>query len=104
MNRKVVGGQIAVVILAVVALLFWLGYRDDTQADRGNNGKARSAEIANPTARTPGADDPKPAPRGMAPRWMLDTDPQGPLRLEGQVQGPDGKGIGGAEVMLGSVP
>ncbi|MBA3818450.1 MAG: carboxypeptidase regulatory-like domain-containing protein, partial [Deltaproteobacteria bacterium] len=44
------------------------------------------------------------APRGMAPRWSLDVDREGPLRLEGQVVGPDGKGVPHAEVWLGSVP
>jgi protocatechuate 3,4-dioxygenase beta subunit len=40
----------------------------------------------------------------MAPRWALDVDPEGPLRLEGQVVDADGHGVGGAEVWLSSVP
>jgi protocatechuate 3,4-dioxygenase beta subunit len=48
--------------------------------------------------------DTQAAPRGMAPRWSLDLDPEGPLRMEGQVVDVDGHGVGGADVWLGSVP
>jgi predicted aconitase with swiveling domain len=62
----------------------------------------RSAEIKAQPAAAKESD--APAPRGVAPRWSLDPDPEGPLRLEGQVLGPDGKAVAGAEVWLGSVP
>ncbi|MEO8705200.1 MAG: carboxypeptidase regulatory-like domain-containing protein [Kofleriaceae bacterium] len=102
MNRKVLGGVVALLVVIVGIWFFaFRGRGDDTEvvADTGS-GRTGSAALPQP-AKT---EDGKPAPRGQAPRWSLDVDPEGPLRLEGQVQGPDGKGVGGADVWLASVP
>jgi uncharacterized GH25 family protein len=81
--------------------LFLRGHKDAAKPTTPE--APRTGEIK-PTTATP-AHEPEPAaPRGVAPKWALDTDPDGPLMLEGQVVGPDGKGVGGAKVWLGSVP
>ncbi|HLL24862.1 MAG TPA: carboxypeptidase regulatory-like domain-containing protein [Kofleriaceae bacterium] len=102
MNRKLVAGSVAVVVGLVLVWFFWLRDRGDTKPP-AKAGSARSSEI---TPAAPPADKPQdaPAPRGMAPKWALDLDREGPLTLEGQVIGPDGKGVPKAEVWLGSVP
>src|SRR4051794_27227185 len=103
MSRKVIGGiAVAVVVGLVVWLLFGRGGKDADKA-KPAEGSGRSAEIA-PKTTTPTKQPDAPAPRGIAPKWSLDTDPEGPLQLDGQVIGPDGKGVGGAKVWLGSVP
>jgi protocatechuate 3,4-dioxygenase beta subunit len=103
MNRKLLGGVAALVLVLVAVWFLWLRHRGDDAAKDIDKSKARTAAIT-PAATQPANSDDKPAPRGVAPKWTLDKDPEGPLRLEGQVLGPDGKGIGGAEVRLGSVP
>ncbi len=100
MNRKVLGGVIA---LGLVALGLWLAFRNRGDDDAKPAAPVRTGEIAKPTA-PPVKQDTGPAPRGAAPRWSLDLDPEGPLQLEGQVLGTDGRGVGGAEVWLASVP
>ncbi len=101
MNRKIFG---AVAVLAVACTCVWwflLRHRDGEAAKASE--PTRNAKVdAKPVA--PAKTDDTPAPRGLAPKWSLDVDPEGPLRLEGQVVGPDGAGIGGVEVTLGSVP
>ncbi|HEU4734927.1 MAG TPA: carboxypeptidase regulatory-like domain-containing protein [Kofleriaceae bacterium] len=101
MRRKLVAG---LVVLVSVATGVWLVVsRSDHPAASEARPPSRSAALAGaPSAPKPAA--PGPAPRGLAPRWSLDPDAQGPLRLEGQVQGPDGRGVAGAEVWLDSVP
>ncbi|HEU0034486.1 MAG TPA: carboxypeptidase regulatory-like domain-containing protein [Kofleriaceae bacterium] len=100
MNRKVLGGVIAFVVVLVGVWFFWLRGRGEDDKPASPAGKDRSAAVAIDKGRSATG----PAPRGMSPRWMLDVDVEGPLQLEGQVVGPDGKGIGGAEVWLSSVP
>lgn len=100
MNRKLVGALAVIVVAAVCGWWFLLRHRDGDAAK--STEATRSAKIdAKPIA--PAKDD-APAPRGFAPKWSIDVDPEGPLRLEGQVVGPDGGAIGGAEVVLGSEP
>ncbi|HEX5060756.1 MAG TPA: carboxypeptidase regulatory-like domain-containing protein [Kofleriaceae bacterium] len=100
MNRKV-GALVAAVLVAALAIWFF-AFRDRSsskpQPKAGRNGKIELPKS------TPAKTDDTPAPQGMAPRWSLDVDPEGPLRLEGQVVDEDGHGVGGAEVWLGSVP
>src|ERR1700733_2722493 len=98
MNRKLVA---TLVVLAVAAVIVSRIVRLHGDAARTAADHPRTAEIK-PTIAAK-RDEPA-APRGIAPRWSLDLDPEGPLRLEGQVVGPDGRGIAGATVSLGSVP
>jgi protocatechuate 3,4-dioxygenase beta subunit len=98
MNRKV--AAVAAIVVALFAVWFLvLRDRGDKKAEPTKEAKAK-VEIPKPE---PKKDD-SPPPQGMAPRWSLDVDPEGPLRLEGQVVDEDGHGVGGAEVWLGSVP
>lgn len=102
MNRKLVGGAVAAVIAAIaIWLLFGRGGKEPVKVATD---VPRSADVQVKPLETPKAQPEQAAPRGMAPRWSLDVDPAGPLPLEGQVVGADGKGVGGAKVWLGSVP
>jgi hypothetical protein len=100
MNRKVLVRVVAFGVAASAAVGLWLGRRDEP---RPAAEPARSAAVAPPPAAPAKAPEP-PAPAGRAPRWSLDVDAEGPLRLEGQVVDQDGHGVGGAEVRLSSVP
>lgn len=103
MDKKLLGGIAALIIVALGVWFFAFrdskpdGSKQDTKPDH------RSGEVVLPKD-TPKTQDAPKAPAGIAPKWSLDTDPEGPLVLEGQVQGPDGAGVGGAIVWLSSVP
>ncbi|MGE0402922.1 MAG: carboxypeptidase regulatory-like domain-containing protein [Kofleriaceae bacterium] len=99
-NKTLLGGLAALLVVAVGVWLFV--FRDKDAAKTETKPDPRSAEVVLPKESKP-VEQP-PAPTGVAPKWSLDTDPEGPLVLEGQVQGPDGAGVGGATVWLGSVP
>jgi uncharacterized GH25 family protein len=103
MRRKLVGGSLVVVLGLVAVWFLWLRDRGEAAKSKSTSGSARSAQIT-PTEKPAKPAEPQSAPRGAAPRWALDLDPAGPLTLEGQVLGPDGKGVAKAEVWLGSVP
>ncbi len=107
MNRKhlALGGIVA--ILAALAL-YLLVFRGGDDAARAGEGTATSPDRAGVDPRrggSAGTDD-------AAPRASLDDvrtrlvppDPDGPMRLEGQVLGADDQPIGGAEVWLTSEP
>lgn len=100
MNRKLIGGVAALLVVAVGIWLFWLRDRGEPKDKVATT--PRSAEVK-PTT-TPAKTETAEAPRGMATKWSLDVDVDGPLSLEGQVVGLDGKGVGGATVWLSSVP
>ena len=102
MTRKVLAGSLAVVIGLLAVWQLWLRDRGDDSARKPAAGSARSADIT-PTAVERDRKTPD-APRAGTPRWSIDIDPEGPLRLEGQVLGLDGSGVGGATVWLSSVP
>ncbi len=103
MNRKLIGGVLAAVVAAVA--IWFLFLRGDKGAKDTETGvPARSAEVTPKTTTPTKQPESAPAPRGVAPKWSLDLDPEGPLPLEGQVIGPDGKPVGGAKVWLSSVP
>jgi protocatechuate 3,4-dioxygenase beta subunit len=103
MNRKLFVGLLALGVAAVAVWLF--AFRGPAVEKPPAEDHARSAAIKPaPAAPAKPAGPPPAAPRGMAPRWSLDADAEGPLRLEGQVVDADGHGVGGAEVQLGSVP
>ncbi len=103
MNRKLIGGVVAAAVAAVAIWFLFLRGKHDDGAKTAE--PVRPAEIKPTATTTPTKDDhASPAPRGVAPKWALDVDREGPLQLEGQVVGPDGKPVGGASVRLASVP
>lgn len=102
MNRKLLGGSLAVVLGVVAVWLFWLRDSGDAGTPKSNAGSARAADVKAAPAKQ-GRKAEIPASSGTS-RWLLDVDPEGPLRLEGQVLSGDGDGVGGATVWLSSVP
>src|SRR4051794_6169481 len=101
MNRKVLGGILGLVLVAAAVYVFALRHRgEDPKPDK----PIRSAAIDDPWAKSAKHDEPAKPQRGLAPRWQLDVDAEGALRLEGQVVDDTGHGVAGAEVTLGSVP
>ncbi|MGE0547373.1 MAG: carboxypeptidase regulatory-like domain-containing protein [Kofleriaceae bacterium] len=100
MNRKLIVGIVvlAAVVFGVLVLVFGGGGKPATHAPTAT---ARSAEVP---ATVPAAPETSAPPRTAATDWTLDTDPDGPLQLEGQVVGPDGKGLAGAKVHVSSNP
>lgn len=102
MNRKLAGALAALVLVAIAIWFFALRNRGgDEKPAPEPQANAGSAVAPKPAAKST---DDTPPPSGMAPRWALDVDPEGPLRLEGQVVDEDGDGVGDAEVWLSSVP
>lgn len=103
MNRKLIGGAVAAAVAAVAIWFLFVRHKADDRPSAPE--PVRPAEIKPTPTTTPIRNDHEiPAPRGVAPKWALDVDREGPLQLEGQVVGPDGKPVGGAKVWLGSVP
>jgi uncharacterized GH25 family protein len=99
--RKAVAAAIGVIVVGVAVWFFAFRHKAEAPAPAAQ-GSAAKIDL---NVRAPAAtESDKPSPRGVAPKWTLDTDPEGPLRLEGQVVDGDGKGIGGVDVTLESVP
>jgi len=106
MNRKLIGGAAALLVAAVAVWFLWL--RDRGEAEPGlqtGSAATRSGDV--PTA--PGTRVKTNLPVGIGAdgkptKWVLDRDADGPLGLEGQVLGPDGKGAAKAIVKIESVP
>jgi uncharacterized GH25 family protein len=88
MKRKLVGG-IAVLIVAVTA---WFVV---TRSHRSHQGTPTPSRVLPHSVR--------PATPAEA-EWRRDVDPEGSLRLEGQVVDDSGDGVGGATVTLSSEP
>jgi len=101
MNRKIVMGVLAVAAVVAGVWLMVSRSRGDVALRQPHDRVVAAAAKPAPTA--PPATG-GPAPRSAAVHWSLDADPEGPLRLEGQVIDPDGHGVGGAEVWLSAVP
>lgn len=103
MNRKLVGGAVLLVVGLVAVWFFWLRGGGGDGPPGAQGGSARSAKVtgAAPARAERDAAIPRATSRGG---WLLDPDREGATRLEGQVVGPDGKGVGGADVWLSSVP
>jgi len=105
MNRKLYGGLLALMVAAVAVWFLWL-------RDKGGERAAGTADTTRGGQVTAGKALPPVAPRsghisveaGRSGKWTLDVDPDGPLQLEGQVLGPDGKGVAKAKVTLDSSP
>ena len=104
MRRKLVGGSLVVVLGLIAIWFFWLRDRGEAAKPEEAGGSARSAQITPTEKPADKTEQQASSPRSAALRWALDLDPEGPLTLEGQVLGPDGKGVAKAEVWLGSVP
>ena len=91
----------AVLVAAALAVFLWLRKGGDDDGD--GKKAATSKEAAGP--KRAGSDDSSGG--GQLPTSApveQDNDPAGDLRLEGQVLGPDDDPVGGALVILGSVP
>ncbi|HTR53306.1 MAG TPA: carboxypeptidase regulatory-like domain-containing protein [Kofleriaceae bacterium] len=101
MSRKTLGAALALAIAAAAVWFFFLRSHGDASAPAP--APIAKAPPAPPSAPAKTSSDQR-SPRGRAPAWTLDLDPEGPLRLEGQVVDRDGHGLGGAEVWLASVP
>ncbi len=99
--RKALVAALGLVVVAVAVWFFAFRHRGDESKPAAPKRGAKIDLNAPAPAKT---ESDKPSPRGIAPKWTLDTDPEGPLRLEGQVVDGDGKGVGGVEVTLESVP
>jgi uncharacterized GH25 family protein len=103
MNKRIVAGiAIALVMIGGAGWkLGWFASKPTTtvlSAEPQNNDNVKK----DPWATT--AKD-RESQKPQAAQWnRFDPDPVGPLRLEGQVLGPDGQGVAGAEVVLSSVP
>ena len=99
MNRKLVGGLAALVVVVVGVWLVFLRGGDDAKSARATR---HGRKLGIVQSAVPAAQRGAPAPN--TPQWTLDTDPEGPLRLEGQVVDEDDHPVGGAEVWISSVP
>ncbi|MGE5185657.1 MAG: carboxypeptidase-like regulatory domain-containing protein, partial [Acidobacteriota bacterium] len=101
--RKALAAGAGVVVVGLVVWFFALRGRDAAPPRTPQPAKpAKDPWLeAHPAKRDTGDHA---APRGLAPKWSLDVDPEGPLRLEGQVVDADGRGVGGANIALDSVP
>jgi uncharacterized GH25 family protein len=97
MSRKTLGAAIAIAACGF-AVWFWF-----LRGHGGTKSPPPAAVASKPAAPKP-ADKSERSPRGAAPEWTLDADPDGPLRLEGQVVDRDGHGVGGADVWIETVP
>ena len=98
MNRKVLGALVGV---AVVAVAIWFlaarGGGEPGPKVAAPGGKPGKLAIAAPESQSAAA-------RALAPTSSFDLDPEGPLRLEGQVQDVDGTPVAGAEVQISTTP
>jgi Carboxypeptidase regulatory-like domain len=88
---------IAVGVMAIAAVGWWLrGHRSAAPAPSQSPAAAASAAGR--------AERPQRGEPGELPRVMIDDDPPGTLRLEGQVVDADDHGVGGATVVITSNP
>lgn len=91
----------ALALLLLAAAGYFLFFRD-----KGGAKTAAQPDAAptNASQRLHPSRDDAPTPLPPQQQFRYDDDPQGSLRLEGQVLGPDGAGVGGAVVTLSSNP
>lgn len=102
MNRKIGVGIAALVVVLLGVWFFALRDKKSAPKQAAKPPPPKTDIWANAKPAAPSED--APAPKGVAPKWQLDVDPEGPLRLEGQVLDGEGHGVGGADVWLSSVP
>ena len=102
-NRKILAALVAVVVVVLGGgFLALRGHGSGKHEAKPKPAPTKPDIWASAATQSPGEDAPMPS--GMAPRWQHDVDPEGPLRLEGQVVDADGHGVGGASVWLSAVP
>jgi len=89
----------ALVAAAAAFLIYWFGVRD---RGGGHEQAATSAPVAPVRARAPEGGGGGAGPGDL--RVLQDDDPEGTLRLEGQVLGADDAPVGGAVVAIDSNP
>ncbi len=100
MNRKLLGVLGGVLVIAVAVWFFALKGRGASKPT-----PATPTAVVMPAAGSgSAAPASEAAPQGMAPTWIADADPDGPLRLEGQVMDEHGDGVAKAIVAISSVP
>lgn len=102
MSRKLTVGLVVVLTLVAAVAFYWTR-RDKSATPTSGTGSAGSAQVVAPR----GSDAPRRGnPDERAPQIpvMVDDDPKGALRLEGQVLGEGDKPAGGVTVVLGSNP
>jgi protocatechuate 3,4-dioxygenase beta subunit len=101
MSRKTLAAGLGIAAIAAAIWFAWFRHRDRSDAPA----HAEPTAVATAPASTPApAHADERSPQGRAPTWIVDADPDGTLRLEGQVVDADGHAVAGAEVWLGSVP
>ncbi len=101
MTRKWIVGIVALGVLGAVIAL-WMRGREAPKSARP--AEVRSAAVPKPTVAAPKPTPEAAPPQGRSPRWSIDRDPEGPLRLEGQVVDPDGAPAAGVTVWLSAAP
>src|SRR5687768_14042529 len=94
---------LAVIALAVTgAAVWWFAVRSPSRSAKGTQATAASKSVAGDPRKSGGGRD---GDRGDMPMAVLvDDDPRGTLRLEGQVIDADDKPVHGATVALSSNP
>jgi uncharacterized GH25 family protein len=95
--RKTVLASIAVVLVGVVAFLWWRR----SEPVSSSHSSQSSTKVIEPT-RSPG--EPRGEREGPSAPVLVDDDPRGALRLEGQVLDGDERPVAGATVVLASNP
>ena len=103
MNKRFV---VAVALLALIGAGvggYFIFYKNSPDAGKGVAESAQAPKDSELPAPNQSANS-KPATPSQPAIVNMDDDPEGPLRLEGQVVDPDGVGVGGAQVTLNSNP
>lgn len=98
-SRAAIVGGIGVV---VAALIYWFGFRDRAEPKPAAVATANAPAQPAPTKADKPA-EPEQRLRGT-PRLTFETDPDGPLRLEGQVLDEDDHPVEGAKVHISTRP
>lgn len=93
---------LGVVGLVAAALIYWFGFRD---APRPTTTAAATTEDTwgTPAKKAEPPAEPAARPKGM-PRMAFETDPDGPLALEGQVLDEQDQPVAGARVRISTSP
>lgn len=100
-------GRIVAVVVGLtlaVALAIWLRGRGATEKAAGGSASANSVQKPTPSTVPPPRRGGPEADQGPAIPVLVDDDPRGTLRLEGQVLGEGDKPAAGVTVILGSNP